>query len=519
MIPGVRAMQGSILRRVINIQVSRRFVATAAESVQKNTEDFSLAKPLEQIPGPSFYRFLKDNIQDPTMAQKQDVVWKEQHEEFGEIVKVWLPIVGYLIFIKNPEEVQKLLIKDGKFPIEPGFDTFVTYRNVMRKDLFPETAGLLGHHGEKWWEFRSQVQQDMMRPKSAFFYINILEDISSELIQILSNKRDDNQEVDDILKYAHRWGLESIGAIFLDARLGCLDENQPEDSDGKRMIQASSVLMGQDALKMMQMPLWRYYPFAFYKRYDEAATTMYNISKTHIEVAMKKIKQEEGMRMDEETSVLAKLMRRCGTQSQIPLVMAMDAMFAGIDTTGNTETMFLYNLAVNPTKQEILYQEIISLLGHDGNITESKLNKMKYLKASLRESMRLFSSIAGLNRRTQVDMVLSGYLIPKGTWVVHLFNNNHMDPTQFPEPDQFLPERWLRDCPVHQKAHPFANLPFAHGPRMCIGRRFAELEMMILTVKMLQKFRLEYHHQPIGWETNFTVKPNKDVRLKLIERK
>ena len=180
--------------------------------------------------------------------------------------------------------------------------------------------------------------------------------------------------------------------------------------------------------------------------------------------------------------------------------------------------MFLYHLAANPVKQEILYKEIVSILGKDGEVTESKLNQLRYLKASMRESMRLFSAVLGLGRRTQVDMTLSGYFIPKGTWVITYYNNFHRDPSHFPNPEEFLPERWLRDCPMHQKAHPFAYIPFAHGPRMCIGRRFAELEMLILVIKVLQKFRLEYHHEPIGYETGFTAKPNKHVNLKLIDR-
>ena len=69
----------------------------------------------------------------------------------------------------DPESVQLLLAKDGKYPIEMVFDFWVYYRNNIRKDLFPETGGLLGNHGEEWWRVRSLVQQDMLRPKSAMF--------------------------------------------------------------------------------------------------------------------------------------------------------------------------------------------------------------------------------------------------------------------------------------------------------------------------------------------------------------
>ena len=63
--------------------------------------------------------------------------------------------------------------------------------------------------------------------------------------------------------------------------------------------------------------------------------------------------------------------------------MAMDAMMAGVDTTGGAATFLMYHLASNPDKQEKLYREIVDIIGpstHD-QITESKLKKMKYLKA------------------------------------------------------------------------------------------------------------------------------------------
>jgi cytochrome P450 len=57
----------------------------------------------------------------------------------------------------------------------------------------------------------------------------------------------------------------------------------------------------------------------------------------------------------------------------------------------------------------------------------------------------------------------------------------------FPNADQFLPERWLRQHdggPETASHHPFASLPFGHGPRMCPGRRLAEQEMLLLLVEV-----------------------------------
>ena len=79
-------------------------------------------------------------------------------------------------------------------------------------------------------------------------------------------------------------------------------------------------------------------------------------------------------------TVLWKLLERCGAESPIPTIMAVDSLSAGIDTTAHTATFLLYHLAINPEKQEILFNEIDRVVGKNGNMTEAKLEEMKYLK-------------------------------------------------------------------------------------------------------------------------------------------
>ena len=88
----------------------------------------------------------------------------------------------------------------------------------------------------------------------------------------------------------------------------------------------------------------------------------------------------------------------------------------------------------------------------------------------------------------------------------------------FEKPELFNPERWIRGCPGQHTAHPFAAIPFGHGPRSCIGRRFAELEVFIIVIKVLQQFRLEYHYEPVGGATEFVVRPDRKIKMRFIPR-
>merc|ERR1719312_1345354 len=76
----------------------------------------------------------------------------------------------------------------------------------------------------------------MLRPKSAMFYIDDIEQISAELNDLINSTIDKKGEVDDLLDIVNRWSLESIIAIFLDMRIHCLDKDLPSDSDAQEFV-------------------------------------------------------------------------------------------------------------------------------------------------------------------------------------------------------------------------------------------------------------------------------------------
>jgi cytochrome P450 len=60
----------------------------------------------------------------------------------------------------------------------------------------------------------------------------------------------------------------------------------------------------------------------------------------------------------------------------------------------------------------------------------------------------------------------------------------------YPEPERYIPERWIREGKQVHSAHPFATLPFGHGARKCVGMRFANMELEMLLAKVFDIFPL-----------------------------
>ena len=205
------------------------------------------------------------------------------------------------------------------------------------------------------------------------------------------------------------------------------------------------------------------------------------------------------------------------------LASVIDVLFAGVDTTSNTMQWVLYMMAKNPDKQDILRQEVLSVLGDTTLATPTTLAQMPYLKAWVRETLRLYPVLCAIPRRPAEDIVLSGYLIPAGkTQVEFLTHVMSRDEKLFEDAEAFRPERWLRkkDSIPTDTAEAFSSIPFGFGTRMCIGRRIAELELHLLLARIVQQFEISYPSDAENVEPfvrGVTI-PDRAVRAKFVDR-
>ena len=132
--------------------------------------------------------------------------------------------------------------------------------------------------------------------------------------------------------------------------------------------------------------------------------------------------------------------------------------------------------------------------------------------ACIKEAMRLSPTSSGSLRVIENDVVIQGYEIPKGTMLWWLHSINNLDENVFPNPNQFIPERWIENKNEIPK---FANRQFSHGPRMCVGKRFAVQEIGVLLCKIVQRFNVEWGDtRELGNIVETLLKPDGPLRLR-----
>ncbi|KRT84524.1 cytochrome P450, partial [Oryctes borbonicus] len=118
----------------------------------------------------------------------------------------------------------------------------------------------------------------------------------------------------------------------------------------------------------------------------------------------------------------------------------------------------------------------------------SDLAKMNYLQAVIQETMRLYPPVPYLTRKLTEDMKYDGMILKKGLTVVMINYEIHKNPKYYTEPNKFMPERFLSE--KTSDAHMFSYIPFAAGPRSCIGNRYAMLSMKTFLSKLLLNYEI-----------------------------
>lgn len=195
----------------------------------------------------------------------------------------------------------------------------------------------------------------------------------------------------------------------------------------------------------------------------------------------------------------------------------LDLILAGIDTTAFSAGFVIYYLARSQDKQDKLRQEIRQFFpDHKTPITPEALSQMPYLKACVKEAMRLTPLAVGVGRVTTQDTVIRNYVIPRGVMVITHNQVVSRLPQYFDHPDSFEPERWIinRQDRSKKRPNPFLSLPFGFGPRSCPGRRVADMNTYVLLIQLLRNFRIEYHYEDIGVVTRLINIPDKAMQYR-----
>jgi cytochrome P450 len=183
-------------------------------------------------------------------------------------------------------------------------------------------------------------------------------------------------------------------------------------------------------------------------------------------------------------------------------------MLAGHDTTATALTYALWAVGHHPDAQDRVAAEAAEI--GDRELTPNDVPRLEYTMQVLHEALRLQPPAAGVGRLAGHDLAVDGYRIEAGTFMAVGITALHRNPAFWERPRVFDPDRFSRENSKDRGRWQF--IPFAGGPRSCIGEHFATLETTLALATIVRSTRIRSVDNDFPVEVPFTTVAKGPIR-------
>ncbi|KAJ7161479.1 cytochrome P450 [Mycena crocata] len=175
------------------------------------------------------------------------------------------------------------------------------------------------------------------------------------------------------------------------------------------------------------------------------------------------------------------------------------AVVAASDTTASTLSSLVWFLLSNPEYYRRLQQELDDVFADgDDPLDVSKHEQLHFLSACINETLRLHPPLPSNGSRqvppNKGGRNIAGRFFPEGTAIYAPAYALARNPDYFfPNPDQFVPDRWVTNSDFNVEKHNSAAfIPFSLGPANCVGQKFAKRELLMVVSVLFKSFNFSF---------------------------
>ncbi|PRQ59916.1 putative abieta-7,13-dien-18-ol hydroxylase [Rosa chinensis] len=421
-----------------------------------------------------------------------------------------LDLFKHAVYTVDPANVQYIL-KTNVANYGKGF-----YLHSILSDLMGD--GIFAVDGDKWLHQR--------KTSGSHFSTKVLRDFSSEIFKTNGVKLagiiyeavtcDESMDIQDLFMKST---LDSIVKILLGIELGTMSGTNNEEN-----IRFSNAF--DDA---NQATLYRIYDiFWKIKRFlniGSEAVLRKNIAVVDhfiYKLINRKIETFHNSENDKlylkKRDFISSVLETSETDPKYLRDMVLNFIAAGKDTTASALSWFFYMMCKHFDIQEKIAREVREATGLNNtssvdelaaNLTEEALSKMHYLHAALTETLRLYPTVP-LDAKVcfSDDIWPDGFSVKKGEMVVYqIYSMGRMKFLWGDNAEEFRPERWLDENGNFKEESAFKFIVFNAGPRICVGKEYAYMQMKIVSAILLgsYKFKMSDEKKPVNYKTMFTL--------------
>ncbi|KAK4780770.1 hypothetical protein SAY87_016876 [Trapa incisa] len=377
------------------------------------------------------------------------------------------------------------------------------YRERFR-DLLGD--GIFNVDSHQWKQQRRLATSEMHSARFvAHSYRTVQELVHHKLLSLLGRlaRSGDRIDLQDVLL---RFTFDNICTAAFGVDPGCLAPDLPEVPFATAFEVATELTLSRFLTPPFVWKPIRYFRVGFERRLAEAIKVVHEFADKTVQDRSDE-RSKFGSLVD-RSDLLSRLMDRPAGQDNFSNIFLRDFcvsfILAGRDTSSVALAWFFWLVHEHPTVESRILHELHEILSAreecgplDGVIfTPQELDKMVYLQAALSESLRLYPAVPmEIKEALEDDVLPDGTVLKKGARVLYcIFSMARMVSLWGEDCSEFRPERWLRGGEGGRellRESPFKYAVFNAGPRLCIGKKFAYMQMKMVSASVLLRYSVK----------------------------
>ncbi|XP_022871613.1 cytochrome P450 94B3-like [Olea europaea var. sylvestris] len=345
-------------------------------------------------------------------------------------------------------------------------------------------VGIFNVDGEKWSLQRKLASHEFTAKSLREFVVKILEDeVQNRLLPVLENAAENNIIL-DMQEVLRRFAFDIICEVSLGTNPSCLDLSRPVPPLVEAFDDASkfSAMRGVAPI----VAVWkckRALNIGSEKRLKDSVNFIHSSVDEIIKSKKRKLEKDGG------NDLLSRFLG-AGLDDEMVRDMVISFLMAGRDTTSAALTWLFWLLSRHPDIEKLVVHETFSINNGEKSLNFDDLREMKYIKACLCEAMRLYPPVVWDSKHAAKDDILpDGTPVYKGNRVTYFqYGMGRMEELWGKDQFEFRPDRWFDGPGILKTVSPFKFPVFQAGPRVCLGKEMALIQMKYVVASILRRF-------------------------------
>ncbi|KAL5552748.1 hypothetical protein UlMin_040149 [Ulmus minor] len=360
--------------------------------------------------------------------------------------------------------------------------------------------GIFNADDELWKQQRRIATMEIHSTQFAKFSLESMQELVEKKLMKLIQKLASSGDSIDVQELLLRFTFDNICTAALGVDPGCLALDLPEIPFAKAFEEAT-----ESTLFRFLVPYFIWKPMKFFglgheKRLKEAVAFVHNFATNIVMDRRKELVKNNSL--NRRCDLLSRLMEmeENNFSNKFLRDLSVSLILAGRDTSSVGLAWFFWLVQQNPVVENKILLEIKDILSKREKeeiwetvvFTGEELRKMIYLQAALSESLRLYPPVPiDIKEVIDDDVFPDGTVVKSGDRVLYcLFSMGRMEYIWGKDCLEFKPERWIKDGKfVSENQFKFAV--FNGGPRLCLGKWFAYMQMKMVAAAVLLRYEVK----------------------------